>query len=263
MTSPKIVPQIIGPVEQEREPACMDEDSDVVWPEPASPDIIDDRGERLTGIDRVEQQPVCSGGEPHRLQTSLGGNPVLVADVIVPIIDVVCGDVQVESEEARGLVHQTRDRLPGLSLRVMHCGSCHLDWQSQRADGEFRTYRVSRIRDAALTEDAFDRPDGFDLAEHWERINEQYFTSLRDYPVRLRVRGTVGHRLRWAPNAKIDYASERTDGWWDVTMTFEKAYEARVYLLGLAGYIVVLEPAELRDDMCTAARTLLTTHDPR
>ncbi|WP_129667504.1 helix-turn-helix transcriptional regulator [Phytoactinopolyspora endophytica] len=131
---------------------------------------------------------------------------------------------------------------------------------AQRDDGEFRTYRVSRIRDAELTGQPFQRPAGFDLAEHWERTNERYFAGLRDTPVRLRVRGTVGHRLRWAPNAVIDETTERDDGWWDVAMTFEKAYEARVYLLGLAGDIVVLEPSELRQDILDAARSLLSAH---
>jgi predicted DNA-binding transcriptional regulator YafY len=129
-----------------------------------------------------------------------------------------------------------------------------------RDDGEFRTYRVQRINQAQLTDETFDRPPGFDLARHWEQTNEQYFASLRDYPVRLRVRAEVGHRLRWAPNAMIDDATERPDGWWDVAMTFEKKYEARVYLLGLAGDVVVLEPAELRDEMLRAARALLEAH---
>lgn len=132
---------------------------------------------------------------------------------------------------------------------------------ARRDDGEFRTYRASRIRHAAVTDEHVDRPAGFDLAEHWERTTAQYFASLRDTPVRLRVRGTVGHRLRWASNAVIDDAVERSDGWWDVSMTFEKAYEARVYLLGLAGDVVILDPPELREDMLAAAHALLEAHD--
>ncbi len=126
--------------------------------------------------------------------------------------------------------------------------------------GEYRTYRTVRIEHAADTGDTFTRPDGFDLAEHWERTNQRYFAGLRRYPVRLRVRGRAGPRLRWAPNAVVDEAAERPDGWWDVAMTFESAYETRVYLLGLAGDVVVLEPAELRADMLRAARDFLDHH---
>lgn len=131
---------------------------------------------------------------------------------------------------------------------------------AQRDDGEFRTYHASRIRNATVTDEHFDRPAGFDLARHWEQTTAQYFASLRDTPVRLRVRGTAGHRLRWAPNAVIDDATERPDSWWDVAMTFEKSYEARVYLLGLAGDVIILDPPELREDMIAAARALLATH---
>lgn len=132
---------------------------------------------------------------------------------------------------------------------------------ASRDDGQFRTYRVPRVRHAALTGRRFDRPNGFDLTEHWERTTKQYFAGLRDYPVRLRVRTPADRRLRWAPNAVIDEVSQRPDGWLDVAMTFESLYESRVYLLGLAGDIVIVEPDELREDMLRAARVLLNDHD--
>lgn len=133
---------------------------------------------------------------------------------------------------------------------------------AQRHEGEYRTYRVDRIRSAALSERSFTRPDGFDLAAYWEESAEKYFAGLRTYPVRLRVREPVVHRLRWAPNAVIDETVERDEGWHEVAMTFESAYETRVYLLGLAGDIVVLAPAELRADILDAARSLLADNSP-
>jgi predicted DNA-binding transcriptional regulator YafY len=130
---------------------------------------------------------------------------------------------------------------------------------ARRADGEFRTYRADRITDARTTDERFERPDGFDLAEHWQVSGERYFTELRRYPVRLRVRGYAATRLRWAPNAVVDReAPARGEhGWSEVDMTFESAIETRVYLMGLSGDVVVLEPAELRDDMRRAAAAFL------
>jgi predicted DNA-binding transcriptional regulator YafY len=76
--------------------------------------------------------------------------------------------------------------------------------------------------------------------------------------VRLRVRGDAATRLRWAPNAVVDAeTAPDDDGWVEVAMTFESALETRIHLLGLAGEIVVLEPAELRDDMRRAAAAFL------
>ncbi|TDE07381.1 helix-turn-helix transcriptional regulator [Jiangella asiatica] len=124
----------------------------------------------------------------------------------------------------------------------------------------YRTYRTARIQHADDTGESFTRPDGFDLAAHWERTAERFFAGLRRYPVRLRVRSRAAPRLRWAPNAVVDEVIERPDGWYDVAMTFESAYETRVYLLGLAGDVVVSEPAELRADMVRAARGFLEHH---
>lgn len=129
-----------------------------------------------------------------------------------------------------------------------------------RSGGQLRTYRVSRVSWAELTGDGFTRPPGFDLSAYWERARERYFAGLRDYPVRLRVRRRVAHRLWWAPNVAIERVSETGDGWCEVSATFEKAYETRVFLLGLAGDVVVLEPAELRHAMTVAARDLLAQH---
>jgi predicted DNA-binding transcriptional regulator YafY len=129
-----------------------------------------------------------------------------------------------------------------------------------RSDGHLRTYRISRVTRAELTDEGFTRPPGFDLPAYWEQATKRYFAGLRDYPVRLRVRHRVAHRLWWAPNVAIERVSETGDGWCEVSATFEKAYETRVFLLGLAGDVVVLEPAELRHAMTAAARDLLAQH---
>ena len=56
-----------------------------------------------------------------------------------------------------------------------------------RTDGEFRTYRVSRVEDVQLIEDRFERPDDFDLADHWERSTEAYERSIERFPITVRL----------------------------------------------------------------------------
>jgi predicted DNA-binding transcriptional regulator YafY len=128
---------------------------------------------------------------------------------------------------------------------------------ASRQDGEIRTYLVSRVAHAEPTGQRFTRPPGFDLATYWRESNERFFASLRDYPVRLRVRTSMVHRLSWAPNAAVERVVDLGDGWSEVSATFEKAYETRAWLLGLAGDLVVLAPAELREAVTAAARALL------
>jgi predicted DNA-binding transcriptional regulator YafY len=130
-----------------------------------------------------------------------------------------------------------------------------------RDDGRIRTYKVQRLQVAELTDEPFERPAGFDLAEHWRRSSERYFAQLRDFPVRLRVRDTVLHRLRWAPNATVDSVAARSGGWSQVSMTFERPDETRIFLLGLAGDVIVLDPPALRADLVRAAQTLVGQHE--
>ena len=129
-----------------------------------------------------------------------------------------------------------------------------------RDDGAIRTYRVPKITSAVAAEQTFERPPGFDLAAHWASACDRFLATRPVYPVRLRVRTPAVHRLSWAPSATITQVAERADGWSDVTMTFENAFEAATFLLGMAGEAVALAPDELRDRIRTAADRLALLH---
>ncbi|HTW02951.1 MAG TPA: WYL domain-containing protein [Streptosporangiaceae bacterium] len=132
-----------------------------------------------------------------------------------------------------------------------------------RDDGEIRTYRVPKITSAALAEQTFERPRGFDLAAHWAGACDRFFAARPVYPVQLRVRTPAVHRLSWAPGTTITAVAECADGWSDVTMTFENAFEAATFLLGMAGDAVALAPGELRERIRTAAGRLARLHGAR
>jgi uncharacterized HhH-GPD family protein len=131
---------------------------------------------------------------------------------------------------------------------------------ARREDGELRTYRMSRVRFAALTGRQFERPPDFDLAVEWRRAGERFLAGMPVYPVRLRVRTGAVYRLSWAPSAPIAEVVHGDDGWSTVAMTFENVDEARVYLLTMAGDVRVDEPAELRAALTGAARAILALH---
>jgi predicted DNA-binding transcriptional regulator YafY len=129
-----------------------------------------------------------------------------------------------------------------------------------RDDGEIRTYRLTKITSAVAAEQTFERPRGFDLAAHWASACDRFFATRPVYPVLLRVRTPAVHRLSWAPGTTITKVAERADGWSDATMTFENAFEAATFLLGMAGDAVVVAPDELRDRIRTAADRLALLH---
>jgi predicted DNA-binding transcriptional regulator YafY len=138
----------------------------------------------------------------------------------------------------------------------------HRTWYlvAARPDGALRTYKVQRVRNAELTDEVFERPEGFDLPAYWSSSWKTFLEQRRVYRVRLRVRRTAYARLTWAPSTEILEVEDLPDGWSNVVMLFENVVEARFYLLGLAGAVEVLEPGELREQLAEAAEDILRLH---
>ena len=128
-----------------------------------------------------------------------------------------------------------------------------------RADGQFRTYRVSELLEARSTGEHFDRPDGFDLAAYWQAYLDDF--ALRRHPKRARV--------RLSPRAldRLDHVVEPTvvpavtasvgepdaDGWVAATIPIESIAHAHDQLLRLGADIEVLAPTALRNRLARTA----------
>jgi predicted DNA-binding transcriptional regulator YafY len=131
------------------------------------------------------------------------------------------------------------------------------------AEGEVRTYRVSRIQDAALCDEAAQRPQGFDLAAFWAQSSAAFVANLPRYPVMVRADPAILSRMRYAGRysriEQVDPPGE--DGRVRVSMVFELEEDAREYLLGLGPYVEVLEPPELREQVIDLARRVVAFYD--
>lgn len=141
----------------------------------------------------------------------------------------------------------------------------HRTWYlvAARPDGEVRTYKVPRIRNADLTEESFERPERFDLPAYWTESWARFLKERRVYRVRLRVARAAFPRLTWAPSTEIVSVHDLDDDWSEAEMLFENVAEARAYLLGMAGAVEVFEPAELRQAMHEAAVRIQHLHASR
>ena len=121
--------------------------------------------------------------------------------------------------------------------------------------GEMRTYRVSRVQAASVTDQPCVRPEGFDLAAHWEQSSAEFRAGLPRYLVTMRIDPAILPRLRYAGK----YSQiERVDppdahGWQRVSMKFEFEEDACECLLGLGPYVEILEPQELREKVIRLA----------
>lgn len=120
-----------------------------------------------------------------------------------------------------------------------------------------RTYRISRIISARLTDEAFVRPASFDLADYWEKSMRQFKASLPRYPVILRVKRSVlsrlsGERYVHVQNIKPDGEEE----WAIAEADFETEESACQVILGYGPDAVVLEPEKLRARLLKTVREI-------
>jgi predicted DNA-binding transcriptional regulator YafY len=121
-------------------------------------------------------------------------------------------------------------------------------------DGQPRVYRVSRIEDAELLDETFERPAGFDLRTSWgARVR-----SFRGDPASATVRVTV----RVDPEVSAvftrvvgEHGVDRAEP--GVAVLQFPACDVAVGLLaGFGGAIEVLEPAEVRERLAAIGREL-------
>ncbi|SHK18699.1 Predicted DNA-binding transcriptional regulator YafY, contains an HTH and WYL domains [Pseudonocardia thermophila] len=125
------------------------------------------------------------------------------------------------------------------------------------------TYRVDRIIAAEGTGEAFDRPEGFDLAEHWAESAARFEAQMLRDTVRLRL-GPSG--LRWLGHVTDPDAAARAiatagppdaDGWREVELAVENIEIAAHQLVGLADQVEALDPPELRAALAAYGEALV------
>jgi predicted DNA-binding transcriptional regulator YafY len=126
-------------------------------------------------------------------------------------------------------------------------------------EGEVRSYRVSRVQSAEMTDIPSMRPADFDLASFWERSTSQFSASLPQYQMIARVRQEIFPRLRYAGRfARIEHAGPPDqDGWVQVSVRFDVEEMAVEYALSFGARLEVLEPFALRDKVVEAAKGLV------
>lgn len=129
-----------------------------------------------------------------------------------------------------------------------------------------RTYRVSRIRAAALTGERFVRHAGFDLADHWEQSTLAYEQAVE--PVEIVVRLAVADldRLAGVAGARPMATARRSDDpdmpdHIRVRLAFDWDDDAIEAAVRLNGMVEVLEPDWVRRAVIDTARAILARYN--
>jgi predicted DNA-binding transcriptional regulator YafY len=130
-----------------------------------------------------------------------------------------------------------------------------------RRDTGVRTYRVSRIREASLTGEAFDRPEDFDLPAHWRATSTSFVETRPRYVVRLRLRGDALVRAGWVYTRSKTLSEPDADGWADAVLDLGDEDNAHTVVRQLGTEVLVVEPAALRQAAVAAARSFAAAND--
>jgi predicted DNA-binding transcriptional regulator YafY len=128
-------------------------------------------------------------------------------------------------------------------------------------DGQFRTYRVSRVVSATPTTDRFNRPDGFDLAAYWAESTAAYERDVPRVDVEVRVRPDRVDRLRDAVGGAAFNAAETMpdpdpEGWLRLRLRLDWPGDAARTLLSAGRWVEVLGPADIRARVASTARAV-------
>lgn len=182
------------------------------------------------------------------------GEPV---PALARLADAVWNGQRVDIEYDRGETVTSR-RLDPLGL-VLKAGVWYL---VALAEGQPRTYRVSRVRRAVALDERVERPPGFDLATFWAESSAAYEREAPRVDVTVRADpDRLGH-LRAAVGARAVAAAERLpdidpDGWVRLRLRLDWPDEAPAQLLAAGSSIEVLDPPEIRDRLVRIARRVL------
>ena len=134
-----------------------------------------------------------------------------------------------------------------------------------RADGQPRTYRISRIRAARALDETFERPEGFDLGAFWAESSAAYEREVPRIDVTVRVRSEAMWRLADAVGGRAVREAQRlgpadADGRETLRINVEWPDEATGRFVAAAPDVEVLEPARLRDELVAAATAAIATY---
>jgi predicted DNA-binding transcriptional regulator YafY len=126
-------------------------------------------------------------------------------------------------------------------------------------EGDMRSYRVSRIADASVMDEPCVRPEGFDLADYWEKSTKDFKANLPRYQAKVRAAPEIIPRLYFAGRfARIESISQPDEeGWSEVSIRFDVEEMACEYALSFGSRMEVIEPAELREKVLIMAESLI------
>jgi predicted DNA-binding transcriptional regulator YafY len=131
-----------------------------------------------------------------------------------------------------------------------------------RSEDQVKTYRVSRMANAQISEERFERPESFDLPAYWRDSIAAFERDAPRSEVVIRVapgrRGELSYFLGDDALSGAERLDEDDpDGWTWLRLRVRWPDEVAGRLLGFGRDLEVLQPADVRDRVVALARGAL------
>ncbi len=123
------------------------------------------------------------------------------------------------------------------------------------AADEPRTYRVSRVHEAAVLDTPAHRPPKFDLAAYWHNAATEFREKLPRYYATFRAAPSVMQWVRYR-GWRLEEGSPEGDAV-RIRLRFDAEEEAVQFGLSFGDGVEVLEPAELRERVERSAAAIV------
>src|SRR5215210_432917 len=136
---------------------------------------------------------------------------------------------------------------------------------ARAAEGEARSYRVSRVTGARVSEEACERPEEFDLAAFWAGSVARFKSGGPQFSATFRAHKSVLHLMPYAGRFSRVESLGETDaaGWAVVRMRFQFEEDAAGLALGFGTRVEVLEPEGLREKIVKLAEEVVAFYRGR
>src|SRR5690349_18463872 len=128
-------------------------------------------------------------------------------------------------------------------------------------EGQFRTYRVSRVLGVGPPGEPFSRPPDFDLATYWAESSAAFERDVPRIAIDVRFEPDHVHELQAITGHAAIEAAERLpdpdpEGWLRLRLRMDWPDEAPRVLLGAGRWVEVIGPADVRSQVAATARAI-------
>jgi predicted DNA-binding transcriptional regulator YafY len=125
-------------------------------------------------------------------------------------------------------------------------------------DQELRTYRVTRFHSVRVLDQSFTRRSEFDLPAYWQGHVKNFEETFGEYRCTLRIHPQRETFVKWLMPGRWHIVKDVDEqGWITISLTLDSDLLAKMLVFGLAGFVEVVEPAELRESALAQARDLI------